>query len=120
MRCAKRAQSRGSTDIRLNQCEFVAAKPGEMIAGAQHLRQPPRERDDQPVASIMAECIVGLFEMIEIEIEQGELMPAAPATGDLRIDKLAEPKPVWQARKNVAAGPARARASLLRSTWRTR
>ena len=83
-------------DIRLEQGEFVAAEPGEMIAGAQHLRQPPRERHDQPVADIVTERIVGLLEMIEIEIEQGKLMPAAAAACNLRIDEFVKQKPVGQ------------------------
>ena len=56
----------------------------------------------------MAKGVVGLLEMIEIEVEQRKLMTPALAPGDFRVDERIEEKSIGQTRKRVATGHLRA------------
>ena len=52
-----------------NHGEFVAAEPRDEIVAAQRVRQPQRDVADQLVADRMAERIVDVLEMVEVDVE---------------------------------------------------
>ncbi len=51
--------------------EFVAAEPRHQVAAAQRVRQPQRHVADQLVADRMAERVVDVLEMVEVDVEHG-------------------------------------------------
>ena len=57
-------------DVLLEHHEFVAAEPGDEILRPQHVAQPVGDRAQQPVAAGMAERIVDLLELVEIDEQQ--------------------------------------------------
>ncbi len=75
-----------------------------MIAGAQDVGQASGDSHNQTVADIMAESVVGLLEMIEVQIKQRELVTPALAAGDFRIDQGIEEKTIGQTGQCITTG----------------
>ena len=60
----------GGVDVLLEHDEFVAAEARDEILRAQHLAQPVGDRAQQLVAAGMAERIVDLLELVEVDEQQ--------------------------------------------------
>ena len=59
-------------DILQQNGEFVAAQPGERVAGADLLAQPQGKRNQQLVAAQMAHALVHDLEAVEVDQQDGE------------------------------------------------
>ena len=70
MRRARPAASSCGMDVLLEHNEFVAAEAGDEILWPQHLAQPVRHRAEQLVAAGMAERVVDLLELVEVDEQQ--------------------------------------------------
>ena len=57
----------GVADVVEQDRELVAAEPGDGVAGPQGGLQPARDRDQQPVADVVAERVVDELEAVEVE-----------------------------------------------------
>ena len=68
-------------DVRQEHGELVAAEPGEDVRLAQPAAQRRRDRQDELVAGVVAERVVDVLEVVEVEHEQ---RAARPVAGDLR------------------------------------
>src|SRR5271170_6739726 len=77
-------------DIRLDNCELVPAKASEMVAASEHFADALGQSHDQTIADVMAECIIGLLEIVEIEIEQSTLGAFALTARNLGVDQFIE------------------------------
>ncbi len=81
--------------------EFVAAEPGDHVVGAQRPRQPLRDAADQLVADRMAERVVDVLEVIEIDVEDRGGRASAANLGDCRFQPLAKEDAVRQPAERV-------------------
>ena len=54
------------------QGEFIAAQARQLIAGFELAFQPRDHLQDQPVAGLMAEGVVGVTEVVEVEVTEGQ------------------------------------------------
>ena len=81
--------------------EFVAAEPRHQIAAAQRMRQPQRDVADQFVAGRMAERVIDVLEMVEIDIKHGGRFVADGDFVDHRFEAFAEENAVGQAAERV-------------------
>ena len=66
-----------------------------------HVRQPQRDVADQLVADRMAERVVDVLEMVEIDVEHGRRRAAALDLADHRFEPLAEKVTVRQAAQRI-------------------
>ena len=74
------------------------------IAPLRHLRlQPGGQRAQQRVAAEVAEVVVDLLELVEVEQQQGHPLGVAPAD-DRRLGRLPQEHPVRQPGQRVVAG----------------
>ena len=87
-----------------NHREFVAAETRHQVAAAQRVRQPQRHVADQLVADMVAERVVDVLEMIEIDIEHRGRRGAVAHLLDHRFQPLAEENAVGQAAKRIVHG----------------
>ncbi len=60
----------GRADVLLEHDELVAAEAGDEILGTQHLAQAVGDRAQELVAAGMAERVVDLLELVEIDEQQ--------------------------------------------------
>ena len=81
--------------------ELVAAEPRHQIVAAHDMRQPQRDVADEFVADRMAERVVDVLEMVEVDVEHRHRRAAALDVGDHRLQPLAEEIPVRQAAQRV-------------------
>ena len=81
--------------------ELVAAEPRHEIVAAHDVRQPQRDVADELVADRMAERVVDVLEMVEVDVEHRRRRAAALDLGDHRLQPLAEEIPVRQAAQRV-------------------
>ena len=58
--------------------EFVAAEPRDQIVAAHHAAQALGDVEDELVADVVAERVVDVLEVIEVDVEHGRGRPAAP------------------------------------------
>ena len=84
-----------------NDREFVAAEPRHDILAAQGSAQPECDVADEFVADRMAERVVHVLEMIEIDIEHGRRRSAALDVLDHRLQALAEIIAVGQSAQRI-------------------
>ena len=103
MRRARPAASSARMDVLLEHHEFVAAEPRHEILGPQHLAQPFGHRAQQLVAAGMAERVVDLLELVEIDEQQRRQLFGALLGRQQLSDLVAEIDPVGQRREFVVA-----------------
>src|SRR6185437_954565 len=86
------------------QHELIAAEARHQVAraraGAQAGRRLPQER----VAGLMAEGVVDLFEMVQVEEQDREATLPCTGIGDRRRQGLIECRPIGQLRETVVRG----------------
>ena len=70
MRRASAAASSWRCDVLLEHDEFVAAEARDEILRPQHVAQPVGDRAQQLVAAGMAERVVDLLELVEVDEQQ--------------------------------------------------
>ena len=83
--------------------EFVAAEAGDQVGLAHARFQPFGDQAQQIVAHRMAERVVDVLEMIEIEIVHGELVAAAPGAGEFQIEPFEKGRAIGQPGQRVGA-----------------
>lgn len=86
--------------------EFVATEPSQHVLGSDLLAQALGELDQQLVAGGVAERVVDVLEMIDVEEGQRD-MTAVRAGIDRRRDQVAQLRAVRQAGENVVVGEPR-------------
>ena len=84
-----------------NHRELVAAEPRHQIVAAQRVRQPQRHVADQLVAHGMAERIVDVLEVVEVDIEHRGRRGAGAHFLDHGLEPLAEENTVGQAAERI-------------------
>ena len=77
-----RVASRRSDDA-----EFIAANAGDKVVAAQRAGQPLRDGADELVADRMAERVIDVLEVVEVDVENG----GRRATAAYLLDGLLEP-----------------------------
>jgi hypothetical protein len=82
--------------------ELVAAETRHHIALAHHLAQPLGDRAQQVVPAGMAQRVVDLLELVEVDEVNGERTPA-PQRGDRRVHLVPEEGAIGQVREDVVA-----------------
>ena len=87
---------------RLDDGELVAAEPGDEIAVAHAGEQPLAHLLEQRVADRMAQRVVDGLEVVEVEAEHGEALPAQRALQAL-LQLLPEQHAVGEARQRIVA-----------------
>ena len=87
-----------------NHRELVAAEPRHQVVAAQRVRQPQRDVADQFVADRMAERVVDVLEMVEVDIEHRGRRRAGAHLFDHRLQPLAEENAVGQAAERIVHG----------------
>ena len=88
----------GGMDVLLEHDELVAAEPRHEILGPQHLAQPLGDRAQQLVAAGMAERVVDLLELVEVDEQQRRQLFGALLDRQQASDLVAEIDPVGQRR----------------------
>ena len=86
----------GSSDA-----ELVAAEPGDGVALAERLLQPVGDLLQQAVAGVVAERVVDLLEVVEVDQHHGGGGVRAVAGGDRLLDAVAEQRAVGQPGQRV-------------------
>src|SRR6185437_8635411 len=84
--------------------EFIAAEPGDEIVAAQDAAQPLRHVEDELVADRVAERVVDVLEVVEIDVEHRGRWTAAAHFGDHGFQPLAEIDAVRQAAERIVHG----------------
>ena len=101
MRCASRHAFRLIARDRGDHREFVAAKPRNEVAAAQRMRQAQGDVADELIADMVAERIVDVLEMVEIDIEHGRRCAAVADLLDHGLKTLAEEDTVRQSTERI-------------------
>jgi hypothetical protein len=94
------ASSLASTGVpikRLNDRKFVASQARDQLVVATALAQARRDSPQQLVAERMSERIVDALEVIEIEAEDGEILPGPPDPPERLIQPLMKENTVGKA-----------------------
>src|SRR5450759_4268854 len=86
------------------QRELIAREAAESRVLRQYARHALGENLEQPIAAIVAEGIVHLFETVHVEIQERHYMAAAHAARDRLLQEVVELHAVWQLRERVIAG----------------
>ena len=84
--------------------EFVAAQPADQILGPQQSGQASRDVADEFVADRMAEGVVDVLEMVEVDVENRRRRGAVPDVLDHLFQTLAEKVAVRQAAERIVQG----------------
>ena len=53
------------------QGELVAAEPGQLVAGLKLAFEARHHLQDQPIARLMAQCVVGVAKVVQVQVAQG-------------------------------------------------
>ena len=77
--------------------ELVAAEPCERVALAQQLAQAGRQLLEQPVARLVAERVVDLAEVVDVEQQDGRRLPLPARAQDRLSDPVSEERAVREA-----------------------
>ena len=88
-------------DVLLEHHEFVAAEARHEILGPQHLAQPIGDGAQQLVAAGMAERVVDLLELVEVDEQQRRQLLRALLDRQQPLDLVAEIDPVGKRRQLV-------------------
>ena len=84
--------------------ELVAAQSGDQVATACALAQQRAHLDQQPVSGKMAECVVDVLEVVEVDVEQcADAMRAARALHDA-FDLLQKETAIVETGETVVLG----------------
>ena len=86
----------GRMDVLLEHHELVAAEARDEILGPQHLAQPLGDRAQQLVAAGMAERVVDLLELVEVDEQQRRQLLGALLGRQQIAHLVAEIDPVGQ------------------------
>ena len=73
MRCAKASASGLPPVVRLHNDEFIAAQPGDKIFHSRQCAQPLADRIEKEIAAVVAERVVHLLEVIDVNEMHGDL-----------------------------------------------
>src|ERR1700676_5782451 len=84
----ERRCGRGITCVRLQYSELVAAETGDEIARSDALLESLGNLSEESIADCMAECIVNILEIVEIEKKDRERAGAAPTGGEDHLEPL--------------------------------
>ena len=102
--------------------KFIAAEPGDEIVATHHMTETLGDRENEFVADMMAERIVDVLEMVEVDEEDRRGRTAAPHFADQPLQALAEIDAVGQAADRIVQGempqPRLAGGNRLRSAPR--
>ena len=93
----------GRMDVLLEHDELVAAEAGDEILRTEHLAQAVCHRAQQLVAAGMAERVVDLLELVEVDEQQRRHLLGAALAGQQAADLVAEIDPVRQRGQFVVA-----------------
>ncbi len=81
--------------------EFVAAQAGDEIVLASDLAQAPRDVENEFVADMVAECIVDVLEVVEIDVEHRGTWAAIAHFGDGAFQPFRKINPVRQSANRI-------------------
>ena len=81
--------------------ELVATHPPDRVGIAQRARQPGGHGDEQPVAGLVAQRVVDVLEVVEIDEQRRARGAVAPAAGQQLLDAIHDQRPVRQAGQRV-------------------
>ena len=84
--------------------ELVAAEARHQILAAHDVAQPLGDAEDQLVADVMAERVVDVLEVIEVDVEHGGSLAAGAHVVDHGFEPLAEIDAVGQAADRIVQG----------------
>ena len=115
-RCTARATSsrRGRAgDVREQDPELVAAEAGHGVGLAQHTVQAGADLPQEEIARVMAEGVVDLLEPVEVDQEEGGVVPVARARQDRLVRAVAEEAAVREGGERVVAGVVRRALGVL-------
>ena len=84
--------------------EFVAAEAGDQIVAAHDAAQALRDVENELVADMVAERVVDVLEVIEIDVEHRRRRTAAAHLADHGFEPFAEIDAVWQAADRIVQG----------------
>ena len=93
--------SPGRRSVGQQHAELVAAEAGDGVALAERLLQAVRDLLQQAVARVVAERVVDLLEVVEVDQHHGRGDVRAAAGGDRLLDAVAEERAVGQAGERV-------------------
>ena len=94
----------GLRELGLHQREFVAAEPGQGVAGPDRARDPAGHRAQQLVADRMAERVVDLLEAVEVEEEDRGQATFAAGMGQGLAEPVEQQGAVRQPGQRVVQG----------------
>ena len=84
--------------------ELVAPEAREDVAGPQASREDRRDPADQLISRLVAERVVDVLEVVEVQQQQGSVGPVATHEVGVRLELAGEARPVLQAGQRVVAG----------------
>src|SRR5690625_4506171 len=77
------SRAEAASHLRQQYSEFVAAQSGHQVAGADAVCEAVGDGLQEGVAGVVSESVVDLFEPVEVEQEQPDLVAAVLGVGDL-------------------------------------
>ena len=84
--------------------ELVAAEPRQQIGLAQPLAEHRGDRADQLVPCRMAEGVVHVLEVVEVQQQHGALASVARVPREVRLELVLEAAPVGEAGERIMVG----------------
>ena len=84
--------------------ELIAAVAGDQIGRARRPLEPARDLAQELVARLMAVGVVDLLEVVEVDVQHGNLAPMPLGAGEREVEVLAEHEPVRQPGQVVVIG----------------
>ena len=84
--------------------ELVAAKPRDGIGRARALDEPLRGGLQQPVADVVAERVIDVLEVVEVDHQHGEAVLRAPRQVERVLHAVAEQAPVRKQCQRIVEG----------------
>ena len=91
----------GVGDLRQQDRELIPAQPGHRVALADAAHEPAGHDPDQRVAGRMAEGVVHLLELVEVDQKHGRMAGVTLGQGQRPAEPVAKEKPVGQAGQRV-------------------
>ena len=81
--------------------ELVPRQPRHGVRLPQHVPEPLRDENEEPVARRVAEGVVDFLEVVQVEQDDAHHLPAPLGVGDLALQPLLEGDPVGQPGQGV-------------------
>ena len=100
-------------DVREQDPELVAAEAGHGVGLAQHAVQARAHLPQEEIARVMAQGVVDLLEPVEVDQEEGGVVPVARARQDRLVRAVAEEAAVREGGQRVVAGVVRRALGVL-------